>query len=428
LRRAVVMITAFLASLFFALSLGATSALAKGEGLQGTLISQGQPVAGVAVKVSTQQGQLVGEGKSGADGKWSVDVPAAGTYKVDLDTATLPPGLKLLNNRPSLTLEVFEGNVRTALFPLGPAAGTGSNKSTAGQSTRFDQILDLIYTGIHIGLVIALAALGLSLIFGTMGLTNFAHGELITFGALMAFIFNVYVGLPVVVAGIVAVILGGAFGWIQDRVFWGWLRTRRTGLIGMMIISIGLALTLRYINLYWFRGETRQFNAYVAQPGIDLGPISVAPKNLVMDVIAIVVLVAVSLALVLTRLGKATRAVSTNPSLAAASGINVDAIIRLVWTIGGALAALSGVMLGLFQGINYQMGFQILLLVFAAVTLGGLGTAFGALLGSLVIGLATQLSTLWIPTELKNVGALAVLIVIILVRPQGVLGRRERIG
>jgi neutral amino acid transport system permease protein len=261
-----------------------------------------------------------------------------------------------------------------------------------------------------------------------MGLTNFAHGELVTFGALMAFIFNVYAGLPVVVAALIAVVLGGLFGWVQDRVFWGWLRSRRTGLIGMMIISIGLALTLRYISLYWFGGETRQYTSYVAQPGIDLGPIAVAPKNLIMDAVAIVVLLVVSLALVMTRLGKATRAVSTNPALAAASGINVDAIIRLVWTIGGALAALSGVMLGLFQGINYQMGFQILLLVFAAVTLGGLGTAFGALLGSLVIGLATQLSTLWIPTELKNVGALAVLIVIILVRPQGVLGRRERIG
>jgi branched-chain amino acid transport system permease protein len=196
----------------------------------------------------------------------------------------------------------------------------------------------------------------------------------------------------------------------------------------MMIISIGVALILRYVYLWAFDGSTQQFAQYVAQPGIDLGPISVAPKNLIMDGIAIIVLIAVSLALVMTRLGKATRAVSTNPSLAAASGISVDAIIRLVWAIGGALAALSGVMLGLFQGVNYQMGFQILLLVFAAVTLGGLGTAFGALLGSLVVGLATQLSTLWIPTELKNVGALVVLILIILVRPQGILGRRERIG
>jgi len=419
------MITALLTSLLFVLGVGASSALAEGEGLQGTLINQNQPVAGVSIKVSSQDGQVVGQTKSGADGKWSVGVPKAGTYKVDLDVATLPPGLVLLNNRPSLTLQVFAGSVRTALFPVG-AKATGPVKTSA--PSRYDRIPDLAYTGIHIGLMIALAALGLSLIFGTMGLTNFAHGELITFGAVMAFIFNVYVGLPVVVAGLIAVVLGGAFGWIQDKFFWGWLRQRRAGLIGMMIVSIGLALALRYINLYWFGGETRQYTEYVAQPGIDIGPIAVAPKNLITDVIAIVVLVAVSVALVGTRLGKATRAVSTNPSLAAASGINVDAIIRLVWTIGGALAALSGVMLGIFQGINYQMGFQILLLVFAAVTLGGLGTAFGALLGSLVIGLATQLSTLWIPTELKNVGALAVLIIVILVRPQGILGRRERIG
>ncbi|PRY30005.1 amino acid/amide ABC transporter membrane protein 1 (HAAT family) [Pseudosporangium ferrugineum] len=421
------MVTAFLASMLFVLGTGVTSASAEGEGLQGTLINQNQPVAGVTIKVSGQDGQLIDQTKSGADGKWSVGVPKAGTYKVDLDVATLPQGVVLLNNRPSLNLQVFEGSVRTALFPLG-AAATGNEKADDGSPGTLGRVLDLAYTGIHIGLMIALAALGLSLIFGTMGLTNFAHGELITFGAMMAFIFNVFVGLPVWVAGVIAVILGGAFGWIQDRFFWGWLRQRRTGLIGMMIISIGLALTLRYVSLYWFRGETRQYSEYVAQPGIDLGLIDVAPKNLVMDAIAIIVLVGVSASLVMTRLGKATRAVSTNPSLAAASGINVDAIIRLVWTIGGALAALSGVMLGVFQGINYQMGFQILLLVFAAVTLGGLGTAFGALLGSLVIGLATQLSTLWIPTELKNVGALAVLIIVILFRPQGILGRRERIG
>ncbi|MDP9817036.1 branched-chain amino acid ABC transporter permease [Spirilliplanes yamanashiensis] len=420
------MLTAFLASLFIAFGFGATSAWAEGEALQGTLINNGQPVAGVQITVSSQDGAQVGQVQSGPDGKWTVPVPAAGTYRVELDVTTLPEGLTLTNNRPVLTLPVFEGSARTALFPIGSEAGAGAPVDPG--PNRLGQILDLVYTGLHLGLMIALAALGLSLIFGTMGLTNFAHGELVTFGALMAFIFNVFVGLPVIVAGVIAVALGAGFGWFQDRFFWGWLRKRRTGLIGMMIISIGLALTMRYISLYWFRGETRQYSDYVAQPGIDIGPIAIAPKNLIMDLIAIVVLVAVSVALVKTRLGKATRAVSTNPALAAASGINVDAIIRLVWTIGGGLAALAGVMLGVFQGINYQMGFQILLLVFAAVTLGGLGTAFGALLGSLVIGLATQLSTLWIPTELKNVGALAVLIIVILVRPQGILGRRERIG
>ncbi|GLW27165.1 branched-chain amino acid ABC transporter permease [Actinoplanes regularis] len=396
--------------------------------MQGTLTNAGQPVAGVVINVSDESGTSAGKATSAADGKWSVPVKGPGTYKVDLDTTTLPQGVTVTNGRPSLTLTVFEGAARNVLFPLGTAAAPGSEPAESEGPSQLERVLDLIYTGIHFGLIIALAALGLSLIFGTMGLTNFAHGELITFGALSCFVLNVWWNVPVVISAILAVVVGGAFGWFQDRVFWGWLRTRRTGLISMMIISIGVALVLRYVYLYIFGGTTVQYAEYVAQPGIDLGPIAVAPKNLVMDAIAIVVLVVVSLALTKTRLGKATRAVSNNPALAAASGISVDAIIRLVWTIGGALAALSGVMLGLFQGVNYQMGFQILLLVFAAVTLGGLGTAFGALLGSLVVGLATQLSTLWIPTELKNVGALVVLIVIIMFRPQGILGRRERIG
>jgi neutral amino acid transport system permease protein len=428
LRRAVIIFTAVLGFVLMSLGLGATSALAAGESLQGTLANAGQPVAGVKINVSDESGTSAGTATSAADGKWSVAVKGPGTYKVDLDTTTLPQGVTVTNGRPSLTLTVFEGNARNVLFPLGSAAAPGSKPAESEAPSQFDRVLDLVYTGIHFGLVIALAALGLSLIFGTMGLTNFAHGELITFGALGCFLLNVKLGLPLWLAAVLAVVLGAGFGWFQDRVFWGWLRNRRTGLIGMMIISIGLALMLRYIYLYFFGGDTRQYAEYVAQPGIDVGPLAIAPKNLVMDAVAIVVLIAVSLALTKTRLGKATRAVSTNPALAAASGISVDAIIRLVWTIGGALAALSGVMLALFQGVNYQMGFQVLLLVFAAVTLGGLGTAFGALVGSLVVGLATQLSTLWIPTELKNVGALVVLIVIILFRPQGILGRRERIG
>lgn len=428
MRRAVIILTAFLGCMFFSLGLSATGAQAAGEAVQGTLRNNGQPVSGVKINVATQDGKPIGTATSAVDGKWTVPVPAAGVYKVDLDVSTLPADLTLTNNRPSLTVTVFEGNARNVIFPLGPKGGPGPGAPASTGPSIWDRAADLIYTGVHFGLIIALASLGLSLIFGTMGLTNFAHGELVTFGALMAFIFNWIVGLPIEVAAVVAVVLGGLFGYLQDLVFWGWLRKRRTGLIGMMIISIGLALVLRYVYLYQFRGNTQQYRQYVAQPGIDIGPLAIAPKNLIMDGVAILVLIAVSLALVMTRLGKATRAVSTNPALAAASGINVDRIIRLVWTMGGALAALSGVMLGIFQGVNYQMGFQILLLVFAAVTLGGLGTAFGALLGSLVVGIATQVSTLWIPVELKNVGALGVLIIIMLFRPQGILGRRERIG
>lgn len=253
-----------------------------------------------------------------------------------------------------------------------------------------------MYTGVHIGLILALGALGVSLIFGTMGLTNFAHGELITLGALMGFVFNNTIGLPLWLSAPLAVAVGAGFGWVQDRFFWGWLRRRRTGLVGMMIVSIGLALVLRYIYLFQFGGSTEQYREYAAQPGIEVGPLLIAPKNMVMDLVAILVLVAVSFALMRTRLGKATRAVSTNPSLAAASGIDVDKIIRLIWTIGGGLAALSGVMLAMFQGVNFMMGFQMLLLVFAAVTLGGLGTAYGALIGSMIVGIVTQVSTIWV--------------------------------
>jgi branched-chain amino acid transport system permease protein len=129
-----------------------------------------------------------------------------------------------------------------------------------------------------------------------------------------------------------------------------------------------------------------------------------------------------------TRIGKATRAVADNPALAAASGLDVERVIRIVWVSGSALAGLAGVLLGIAQQVNFQMGLQILLLIFAAVTLGGLGTAFGALVGSIIVGLFVEMSTLVIPAELKTVGALAILIVILLVRPQGILGRAQRVG
>jgi neutral amino acid transport system permease protein len=136
----------------------------------------------------------------------------------------------------------------------------------------------------------------------------------------------------------------------------------------------------------------------------------------------------VGLFLTRTRIGKATRAVSDNASLAAASGINVDRIILVVWVLAATLTGLSGILYGIFRQVNWSMGFQILLLLFAAVTLGGLGSAFGALVGSLIIGVVTELSTVWIPNDLRYAVALLILILVLLVRPQGVLGRKERVG
>jgi neutral amino acid transport system permease protein len=427
LRRAVIAFTAFLGGLVLLLS---SPAWAEGEALKGTLQNQGQPVNGVKISVVAEDGSPVTAVTSGADGTWEVPVPKAGNYKVTLDQQTLPSGVALkFKNRATLDVQVYEGNQRNVLFALGPAGQpSGGNTSGESASSFWDRVAQLTFEGFNLGLIIALAAMGLSLVFGTTGLTNFAHGELLTLGAMAAYFFNVVAGIPLIVSAVIAVAIGGGFGYLQDRFFWGQLRKRGSSLVAMMIISIGLALFLRYIFLFLFGGESRPFADYNAQPGVQVGPISATPKNFIAMAIELAVLVIVGVALLKTRTGKAARAVADNPALAASSGINVERVIRIIWTVGGAVAALAGVMLGLAQNINYQMGFQILLLVFAGVTLGGLGTAFGALVGSLVVGLFIQLSTLVVPTELKTVGALLVLILVMLFRPQGILGRRERIG
>jgi branched-chain amino acid transport system permease protein len=145
-------------------------------------------------------------------------------------------------------------------------------------------------------------------------------------------------------------------------------------------------------------------------------------------VIALAVLVLVAVMLQRTKIGKAMRAVADNRDLAASSGINVNRVILVVWMMGGALAALGGVLLGLSDEVQWDMGFRLLLLMFAGVTLGGLGTAYGALLGSIVVGVFVQMSTLVIPNDVKYVGGLLLLIVILIVRPQGILGSRVRVG
>ena len=142
----------------------------------------------------------------------------------------------------------------------------------------------------------------------------------------------------------------------------------------------------------------------------------------------VLVLVGVSLLIQRTRLGKATRAVADNPALSSATGINVERVINLVWIGGAALAGLSGALLGLTQGFDYQIGFKLLLLIFAAVVLGGLGSIWGAMVGAFVVGLFTELSTLFVPAEFKFVGALLVLIIVLLIKPEGLLGKSQRVG
>ncbi len=280
------------------------------------------------------------------------------------------------------------------------------------------------------GLIIAMAAIGLSLVFGTTGLVNFAHGDLVTMGAVIAWFFNTPGGLvmQLIPAAVLAIILSGAAGGALELGLWRPLRRRRTGLIQMLVISIGLSLLLRNIIQIVFGGHSQPYLDYTIQRALTWGPFAATPRDLSIIGISLIALVAVATLLQQTRIGKAMRAVADNRDLAESSGINVERVILVVWVVGTALAALGGVLAGLDQQVSFLLGFRLLLLMFAGVILGGLGTAYGAMLGSLVIGLVTEWSTLWFSAELKFVWALGVLIVILLFRPQGLLGQRERIG
>lgn len=379
------------------------------------------PVPDVEIVVVAPNGEEY-LGTSDADGRFEIEVPSeGGDFVVRLEEDSLPDGAALRDeSKVELTRTLNPGQSAVFIFPIGP-----SGREVAG---KLDRIPQLLYNGLLFGLVLALAALGLSMIFGTTGLTNFAHGELVTFGALIAFMFNTVFHWPFALAALVAVVLGALFGWAQDAGLWSPLRNRGTGLIAMMIVSIGLQFFLRNLFQYFTGGRTENYDDYVTPSGYDLLGINVTTRDLVIVAVSIFALVAVTLALSRTRLGRATRAVADNPALASSTGINVDRVISLVWIIGTALASLAGVFLGFSLGVTFQMGQLVLLLLFAAVCVGGLGSIWGALIGSLIIGVLIEMSTLVIPSDLKNAGAMVLLIAILLVRPQGLLGRKERIG
>lgn len=378
------------------------------------------PVPGVGVVVKDDGGTEIGSATTNEQGVAAIAIPGRGQYEVVIDEATLPDGVKLTGKK-TLDVNVNLDSGLNVAFPL--------NGKVIVKTPFSERLVDSLVSGLKYGLIIALASLGLSLIFGTTGLTNFAHGELITFGAIIAYFFNAVVGMPVWAAGILAVMAGALFGWGQDRALWRPLRHRGTGLIAMMIVSIGFGLFLRNLYQYFFSSSTRSFSDYTSQRGIDFGLFDLAPKEIWIFGIAIGAIAIVTTALARTRLGKAMRAVSDNPALSASSGMRVDGVISSVWILGTALSALAGVLLAVNSQINFMMGYQLLLMVFAATTLGGLGTIWGSVLGSLIIGVITEVGPLLgVPSSIKEVGALIVLILILLIRPQGILGRAERIG
>ncbi|NLF06178.1 MAG: branched-chain amino acid ABC transporter permease [Actinomycetales bacterium] len=411
----------------------------------------GDPAVGVTITVEGQG--FTGEATTDDDGRWSVAVTADGEYTVTLDESTLPAGETLRNPADNPRTVVADlGATGAALFPLGsptaaPSPGPSGSPSDPGTETTapedaeagvedsgrpgsitFPRVAQQFTSGIIFGLLLALASVGLSLIYGTTGLSSFSHGEQVTLGALAAYVFAQLMNMPLLLAGVLAVLVGALSGYAQDAGIWKPLRKRGMGPVQLMIITIGLSMALQYSFQFFFGGGRMRIT--IATPtSINVGGVIIAHQSILSTAIALLALGGVAYFLQRTWTGRATRAVADNPALAAASGINVERIIRLVWVVGAGLAALGGVLIGLYFNVtSWNMGGTILLLMFAAVTLGGLGTAFGALVGSIVIGLVAEMSSLVIPSDLRYAGALVILILVLLVRPQGILGRAERIG
>lgn len=382
-------------------------------------------VEGVRIIVR-QDGQKIGEARSASDGLAVIPVPSGGAYAVELDRSTIPKGFELSGDTQSLLpdVQVLPNRPKFVIFSFGEGAGEGPS--------AIDRLADLAASGLRIGLIVALVAVGLSLVFGTTGLINFAQGELVTFGAIVAWFLNSAgadgLGITLLLAAPIAIAIGGALGAGLELGFWRRLRRRRTGNVALLVVSIGLALFLRSVYQIVFGASPQSYEQYAVQERWEIGPLDIQPKVAVSIAICAVVLVVVAVLLLRTRLGTAIRAVTDNSDLAESSGIDVQRVILAAWVSSGVLCAFAGVLLGATQTVEYDMGFRLLLAFFAVMIVGGIGSPFGAMLGGIVLGVATEVSTFWIPTDFKTALYLGVLIVVLLVRPQGILGIRERVG
>ena len=233
-------------------------------------------------RVIESVGEEVGRGTSDETGFVLVALPGPGTYAVELQVDTLPEGVELVRaDRQQLPIEARAGETSRVLFNLaeGGAASAARGKESDSLLTRG---IRLLYEGIIFGLIVGMCAIGFSLIYGTTGLVNFAQSELIVFGALAAFFFNSILGLNLIIAGLLALFFGGLGSAALDLGLWRPLRKRGTGLTAMMIISIGLALFLRFLFLFLFGERSRPYEQYAVQTEtlFSAGPIDVLPKEL----------------------------------------------------------------------------------------------------------------------------------------------------
>jgi neutral amino acid transport system permease protein len=289
-------------------------------------------------------------------------------------------------------------------------------------SKGFHDVAQTGLNGLSLGAIYALGAVGLTLVYAILRLVNFAHGDFLTFGAYMAYLINVTWGMPLILGIFFAMATTALLGIFLERVMWGPMRAKGAGVLQLILMSLGLALVIRYVIQYIWGTEIRQLDVDVTSTVNFLG-LQIGQTKLVVIVIGVVVLVAIGLMLRYALLGKRMRALADNLELAETAGIDTSRVILWTWIFAGGLAGLAGVMAAEVTDIRPELGFELLLPIFAAVVLGGIGDAFGALAAGLVLGIVIEWSTLLIDARWKTFIGFVILILALLIRPQGIFGR-----
>jgi neutral amino acid transport system permease protein len=280
------------------------------------------------------------------------------------------------------------------------------------------QLIQLLVNGIAVGSIIALAAVGLTLTYGILRLANFAHGDLMTLGAYLTLLINANganIWLSMVIGA--AATVGAAL--VSEKLLWSPMRDRRATSTTLIIISIGLAIFIRNGIILFWGGDNQAYNLPVAT-ALDIFGIRIAYYRIVVVALAILAILGLHYLLQNTKIGKAMRAVADNIDLARVSGINVDQVVIWTWVIAAGLTALGGGMYGLITAVRPNMGWFLILPMFASVILGGIGNPYGAIAGAFVIGIAQEVGTYWLPTEYKLGVALFIMVLVLLIRPQGI--------
>ena len=282
-----------------------------------------------------------------------------------------------------------------------------------------DVFLQTLVYGIATGSVIAVAAVGLTLSFGVTGFINFAYGEMLTVGAYTTYLL-VLAGLPVLLAGGGALIVGGLVTFVVARFCFEPLRSR--GPLALLITSVGVAFVIQNLVQMTVGGSPKPFPAPLMQPW-EVGNVFIPKLQVLIFALAVVCMAAVHVMLRFTLLGRTMRAAASNDALARVSGLDTKRIIGATWLVSGLIAGLGGALLGASQGnLTPSLGFNFLLLVFAAAMLGGIGQPYGAMLGALVIGLGVEFAATYVSADYSHALAFLVLVLVLLMRPRGFLG------